>query len=179
MSNAISVAAYIMNRRGVYGNMQLQKLLYYVQAWNLAWTGKPMFSEEIEAWPMGPVVRTVWSAVKYEEPVQADALSDQEKAVVDAVYEFYGDVGGAVLGKWTHNEEPWIEARDGLLPTAKSSAAISQATMRRYFSRRSAQSMPGPKPPVLPKNAGSEEARAAVSRQRQRWREALDVLAER
>jgi len=40
--------------------MKLQKLVFYAHAWWLANKGKPLFSEDVEAWPWGPVVREVW-----------------------------------------------------------------------------------------------------------------------
>ena len=36
--------------------MKLHILIYYCQAWHLAWAGTPIFAETIEAWEDGPVV---------------------------------------------------------------------------------------------------------------------------
>lgn len=41
--------------------MKLYKLVYYAQAWWLAQKGYPLFDEDIEAWPWGPVVRALYS----------------------------------------------------------------------------------------------------------------------
>lgn len=43
-------------------NLKLQKLLYFVQAYFLAFTenGTPCFKEKIEAWQFGPVVPNVY-----------------------------------------------------------------------------------------------------------------------
>ena len=41
--------------------MKLQKLLFYAHAWYLAQTGNPLFEEDFEAWPWGPVVRDVYT----------------------------------------------------------------------------------------------------------------------
>lgn len=35
--------------------MKLQKLVYYCQAWHLAWEGRALFPEAIHAWASGPV----------------------------------------------------------------------------------------------------------------------------
>ena len=35
--------------------MKLQKLVYYCQAWHLAWEGRALFPEAIQAWASGPV----------------------------------------------------------------------------------------------------------------------------
>jgi uncharacterized phage-associated protein len=40
--------------------MKLQKLVYYAYAWWLAYTGQQLFPEDVEAWPWGPVVRSIY-----------------------------------------------------------------------------------------------------------------------
>ena len=35
--------------------MKLQKLVYYCQAWSLAWDDVPLFDEDFPAWANGPV----------------------------------------------------------------------------------------------------------------------------
>jgi len=44
--------------------MKLQKLLFYAHAWHLAINNKPLFEEDFEAWPYGPVVRDVYSQTR-------------------------------------------------------------------------------------------------------------------
>ena len=45
-------------------NKKLQKLIYYAQAWNMAFNGEPIFEEKIEAWIHGPVVPEVYNEYK-------------------------------------------------------------------------------------------------------------------
>ena len=45
-------------------NLKLQKLLYLAQGRYMAKTGKQLFSDQIEAWSLGPVVRTVYDTYK-------------------------------------------------------------------------------------------------------------------
>ena len=47
-----------------FTHMKLQKLLYYMQGYHVAALGQPLFSEAIEAWEHGPVVREVWYEFK-------------------------------------------------------------------------------------------------------------------
>jgi uncharacterized phage-associated protein len=176
----MQVATYLRDRKTVYGEMQLQKLLYYTQAWALAWTGKPLFSDEIEAWANGPVVRSVWVAVKYDEVVPPQQeLSVPEREIVDAVFEFYGESGGMTLGHKTHQEDPWIEARHDLPKNAISSSPLSQSTMLRYFTMQSVAKEEGPKRPLQVAAANPDAVSSAVQRQGHRWRGALDALANR
>jgi uncharacterized phage-associated protein len=180
MTTAMQIAAYLRRQKTVYGEMQLQKLLYYSQAWALAWTGGPLFADEIEAWANGPVVRNVWAAAKYDEKLpEQDELSDDEKQIVDAVFAYYGPNDGTALGAKTHAEDPWIEARRGLPANAQSSAPLSQSTMRRFYTLQVVTSQAGPKQPVQIADAGSASVQAAAHRQGRRWRGALDALAHR
>ena len=39
--------------------LKLQKLLFYAHAWHLAIKKAPLFDEDFEAWPWGPVVRDI------------------------------------------------------------------------------------------------------------------------
>ncbi len=61
---ALDVAKYIVDKCSTDGrtisNLQLQKILYYVQKSSLQERKKAFFSDEIEAWPFGPVVREVY-----------------------------------------------------------------------------------------------------------------------
>jgi uncharacterized phage-associated protein len=54
------------NAGDLISNMKLQKLLYYQQGFHLAYFGKPLFEEDIEAWMYGPVVPSVYSHFKTE-----------------------------------------------------------------------------------------------------------------
>ena len=66
-TSVFDVAEYILGKHAVehpdnpeMTTMKLQKLIYYCQAWSLAWDGDPMFPEEFEAWASGPVVPTLY-----------------------------------------------------------------------------------------------------------------------
>ena len=52
------------NQGDLMTNLRLQKLLYFAQGWYLARYGKPLFSDEIEAWTYGPVVPEVYQTYK-------------------------------------------------------------------------------------------------------------------
>ena len=61
MPTVFDVAAYVMQQlRGRITAMKLQKLVFYSQAWSLAWHHGPLFEEPVEAWREGPVVRDLW-----------------------------------------------------------------------------------------------------------------------
>lgn len=64
MRKAKSVANYVIAYGMKIGhpvsNLQLQKILYYIQVYFLKKKGVPFFKDEIEAWQFGPVIPTVY-----------------------------------------------------------------------------------------------------------------------
>lgn len=117
----------------------MQKLVYYAQAWCLAWNERPLFDEPIEAWVNGPVVRSLFAQharvhTIHEIIGDPSRLSAEERDQVAAVVAFYGSMDGDELAELTHREPPWREARRGLPADARSRIEISRSTMRAYHS---------------------------------------------
>ena len=67
-------------------------------------------------------------------------ITTQEKAVLDAVWNVYGKYDANYLEALTHNEEPWLKARAGLMPYEASSAEISTDEMRSFYEQKSKRS---------------------------------------
>ncbi len=124
----------------VMTNLRLQKLLYYAQAWHLAFTAHPLFQEDFEAWTHGPVVRSLYDKFKECEwrslPVPTDQMPDvlaESRQILDEVWEQYGQFSASYLEELTHQEAPWIEARGDREPGDRCSAIISKDSMRDYY----------------------------------------------
>jgi uncharacterized phage-associated protein len=139
MANVLDVAAYILKRKGTMTAMKLQKLVYYSQAWSLVWDEKPLFDETIEAWANGPVVpelydchRGLYNVVSCPKG-NPDALTDSQRATLEAVLTAYGDQSSQWLSDLTHSEEPWKSARKGLAPGQRGRREISHASMAEYY----------------------------------------------
>jgi len=64
VANVFDVAEYVLSQLGETSTMKLQKLVYYCQAWSLAWDGVPLFKEDFEAWMNGPVCPELYKAHK-------------------------------------------------------------------------------------------------------------------
>lgn len=133
------VAAFILQKRGAMTAMKLQKLVYYSQAWSLVWDDRPLFSEPIEAWANGPVVRELYerhrgaytvSGWKWGDPGRLDATAIE---TVEAVLGTYGDKSSQWLSNLTHEEDPWKHAREGLAPTERGESVISLESMCEYY----------------------------------------------
>lgn len=138
--SAHDVTAYILNRQGPMSAMKLQKLIYYAQAWALVWDESPLFSERIEAWANGPVVRGVYGHHRGTFEVRPpwslgdpDRLAPQQRETIDSVLNFYGDKSAQWLSDLTHQERPWLEARSGLAPGERGDTEISLASMHEYY----------------------------------------------
>ena len=135
MATAVDVASFIRAALPSVSRLKLLKLVYYAQAWALAWDRAPLFSERIEAWADGPVVRSLWAKEKHGSQVEpnADTLTAAERDTVRAVLAFYAGFDGEDLIEITHVEKPWLDAREGLPPGEKSQGEITVEAMRSYY----------------------------------------------
>ena len=61
---ALEIARYIISRcsghKNPISNLQLQKILYFVQVGYLKSTGNMLFKDDFLAWQLGPVVQSVY-----------------------------------------------------------------------------------------------------------------------
>lgn len=119
--NARQVAQYVLDKRQECGDavtpMQLIKLAYIAQGHMLGRHGRPLFSDAVEAWQYGPVVPSVYHAVKEfrSQPVSRVTpandyydFSPAEREVMDLVADQYGPYDGIVLSSSTHQQgSPW------------------------------------------------------------------------
>lgn len=110
--------------------MKLQKLLFYAHAWHLANYDQPLFEEDIEAWPWGPVIRDIYVQTKpfgrdtitakmaRLEPdetigirskwVYPDVEDDELKQFLKFVWDAHKNYTGVQLSNATHEPgEPW------------------------------------------------------------------------
>ncbi len=126
--------------------LKLQKLLYYSQAWKLAFDEKPLFEGKFQAWVHGPVCRELYDRFAATKSLYSDIdpedrkaefnpniLNAEDKDLIDSVLEVYAGYTGTQLEEMTHIEEPWQEARKGVHPAARCEREISEATMARYY----------------------------------------------
>lgn len=183
MTKAVDVFEYVATKHSFTGEMQAHKLLYYMQGWSLAWDGEALFDDDVEAWPMGPVIREVrwrWhnsNGVLPRHAARDDGLSSDVKRKIDAVLAFYGANGGRALSELTHSEAPWCEARDGLGVNEPSNRRISRDLMRREYTKQSMRGE-GPRPPVRELHTASEEEVLRIAEEVERdWPRTLELLA--
>ncbi|WP_232717385.1 Panacea domain-containing protein [Gordonia metallireducens] len=188
---ALDVAQYVYNRLGWVDAWRLEKLTYFSQVWHLAWDGRPIFDDQFEAWPDGPVVRDLHRVNKYDRQggvwgtalpgADPARLSDTARASIDRVLDFYGKLPKSELIALTHEDAPWRVARGGLADDSYSSEALSVTEMRRCYTAKviaGKEDIPTA-PPTSAVGVSGPGYAAAVARQTSRWAGALDLLADR
>jgi uncharacterized phage-associated protein len=152
--DAVKLAKYILARSGPMSHLKLQKLLYYVEAWHLAFFEKSIVAEDFKAWMHGPVCVPVWHACKDSSilngriKIKNDAakpkilkameslLAPEQRQLIGDVLAVYGDKTSYHLECLTHSEEPWIRARGNTPSDEASSARISKEVMKKYYQSR-------------------------------------------
>lgn len=105
--------------------MQLQKLTYIANGWNLAISNAPLVDEIPQAWDNGPVYWSLWRHVKdygysgpnceligpFGGPVIRAHLSPNETDIINHVWGKYGNLSAAQLSDMTHEPgTPWTTA---------------------------------------------------------------------
>lgn len=142
MPDILDVARYILEQRGEMSPFKLHKLIYYAQTWSLAWTDKPLFNEDFQAWRNGPVIPRLYQLHKGEYQISSDrvpgdtnVLDADQKATIDRVLEAYGDQSPQWLSNLTHLEDPWLEARKRAGPDAaeRCTEVITKAEILEYY----------------------------------------------
>lgn len=114
-------------------NLKLQKVLYFAQAYFLAKLGKPLFSDNIEAWEYGPVVPGIYQ--KYRENgsnpiiVEEDksSLAIEDKEVLQKIWNTFGGYSASRLVDVTHAHTPWKDAYQ------TPSKVISNKALKEYY----------------------------------------------
>ena len=141
MANIFDVAKYILKSKGRMSTWKLQKLCYYSQAWELAWTEAPLFEEDFQAWANGPVCPELFRVHQGKFIIDAedipygslDNLTREQKEDIDIVLKDYGDMEPYDLRELSHSEEPWKNVRGSLPDGAKCQTVIKKADMGEYY----------------------------------------------
>jgi len=182
MIRDIDVAAMIYGRLGWIDSWKLQKLTYYSQSWALAWTGQPLFRDQIQAWDDGPVAPELFRVNKWESgPMSThlpgaavERLHEDAQKIVDSVLNFYSGLNKVALIELTHGEAPWHEAYIN-----GRNSEITRSAMLSYYTKLSAIGGAVPARPdlgVTTVPVERLETRSAFLTQR--WAKTLELLAQ-
>ncbi|RNJ79595.1 MAG: DUF4065 domain-containing protein [Nitrosopumilus sp. B06] len=117
--------------KGRFTPMQVIKLAYMSHGYTLALTDEPLFSDKVEAWKYGPVISSLYHALKKYRNAPIDSLyacgtrigsqeldkrtseirvtiGDSKAGIIQKVVDMYGDHSALELSGGTHKEgTPW------------------------------------------------------------------------
>lgn len=144
------LAEYILLNYTPMSHLKLQKLLFYCEAYHLAYFDKPLIEEEFEAWLHGPVCREVFEIYKSKAVLYSDlnfegnpekvrseiknvGLSSDQHSLINDVLSTLNTWTAFELENATHNEKPWIDARNGYASGEKCAVKISKETMMVFY----------------------------------------------
>ncbi|MGJ5681036.1 Panacea domain-containing protein [Staphylococcus equorum] len=125
---------------------KLQKMLYYAQAWTVTLTNEQedteknkLFNENFQAWVHGPVIPEVYHEYKeygYSNIPQisnSPKLEEDVQNILEQIIEVYGGYNGNELENLTHQEEPWLNARNDFSPLELCQEVITVDDMFEYY----------------------------------------------
>ena len=147
----LRVISYVFERLEEVTPLMLQKLLYFIQGVSYALNAKPMFTENCQAWVHGPVypeVYDIFRDFKYNPIEDArfvifecaeDVLTEEECRTIDLVVNTFGEYGGKVLERITHEEMPWKLARKGNTDNIPSNETITMENIEEYYTEKNAE----------------------------------------
>jgi len=136
MYSASDIAFYFLSKsikdNSPVSNLKLQKLVYLACGFYGALAEKPLIDERIEAWPYGPVIRSLY--FKYRDYGNKDIImmdetfpklpEFDEKATkaLNFTWTVGKDLDAIRLSNWTHIEgSPWkttVDKGDEVIPDA-------------------------------------------------------------
>ncbi len=148
--DSIVLSDYILLKYGAMSHLKLQKLLFYCDAYHLAYFDEELVTDKFQAWVHGPVSRKVFDSFKDKSILYADLSFDGNKENVLKLFleliseqqELINDIL-SVLSQWTsmqletstHNETPWVEARKGAAKGDICCNEISKETTKLFYKK--------------------------------------------
>ena len=138
------IAEYIIKTCQEITPLALQKILYYSQAFYMAFFNDTLFKDDCEAWVHGPVYTKIYNKYKnfglsnidIDIIDDVDEIIDEEKReLIDVIIKCFGYYNGKALEKMTHCETPWINSRRNLPINEKSNNIITKESIAEYFTK--------------------------------------------
>lgn len=137
--SALDIAKYVITfcfgEGNPISNLQLQKILYYIQGYSFALRDEEAFEEEILAWQYGPVIKgvydffSVYAAMPIENIFEIEIKEKKFEKMIQVITldKMYRPVWKLV--EQTHNEAPWKYTTElfGM------GSVIPKEYIRRYF----------------------------------------------
>ena len=120
-------------------NQKLNNLMYFAQGWSLALRGRPLFSNEIQAWRYGPVIPAIYHEYRncgnmpltvVDDSYSSNVFSGEEYSLLLDIYAEYGRYTARALTEMTHEPKtPWSRFYE-----EDRNAVIPKKAIKEYFS---------------------------------------------
>lgn len=146
--DTIVLSNYILKHYGPMSHLKLQKLVYYCDAYSLAYFGRPLITDDFEAWVHGPVCRRLYDSLKDKSKLYSDVaytsdgidvdrefsiLTSDQQSLINSILGQLSSWSSFELETSTHQETPWKNARKGCSEADKCNVVISKEDMREYY----------------------------------------------
>lgn len=140
--SALDVAKYVVTFCFKIGNpisnLQLQKILYYIQGYSFAFRDEEAFEEEILAWQYGPVIKeaydffSMYAAMPIENTFRIEIEDNKFEKMIQVISLDKMACPVWKLVEKTHNEAPWKYTTElfGI------GSVIPKEYIRRYFKEK-------------------------------------------
>lgn len=152
--DSIHLVKYILYKAGPMSQLKVQKILYYIQSYHLAYFDLPLIEDEFQAWVHGPISnkiflelngdRSLYSELEFKsdlgqvspEKVINEQLNISQIELIDDVIDELKELSGLELENMIHSEDPWINARDGYQHGQKCKEVIPKEVIRNYYKQQ-------------------------------------------
>lgn len=122
--------------------LTLQRLLYFVQGWHLAFYSGPFFEGRFQAWAQGPINRKIYdrfasrpldsqvSLADVSKGFDVTSVSQDKSNHIRSVLEAYARCEDSDFSEIINKDAPWFEARRGCLEYCQ--REIEEDKIRRF-----------------------------------------------
>lgn len=122
---------------------EVQKLVFFAQAWFLGNKGRELFAEDFEAWASGPVCRAIHDrfggmASQTIPAIDGARVVDGEKLeLLRGVHAEYACFRSGKLEEFSKEPGgPWAAARGAIASEAGSTVIITKDSLRRFYGEK-------------------------------------------
>ena len=123
--------------------LMVQKLVFFAQAWFLANKGRPLFTDDFQAWASGPIIPALFErfenfAYTNLPPIEnARQVSGEKLELLNGVQERYGCFNAGKLEQLVQESGgPWSKCRAGLGPGDASSTVITKDAIKKFYGQK-------------------------------------------
>jgi uncharacterized phage-associated protein len=145
------LAEYILQKWGNMSHLKLQKILFYVEAYHLAYFDNSIIDDNFQAWVHGPVSRKIYDLLKDKSVLHAElgyvkeangadpsdvlkkALTKDQIDFINETVDELNQFSATQLENMTHTEEPWLAARKGYGIADRCEVIINKDLMKKFY----------------------------------------------